>query len=159
MFFLVLWALGLITAIVDMVVNDGGSDLSNISSTLLLHQFVVTFGLLGLIGFYINIAKAKETAEKLGWPGGPFQVKYGFSQVGLGIMGLMAIWFRGPFWLGVIVSMYIYGISGLWSHVNEMKRKNNMKDISSISNIIMDILYQAFITVLSLLAGGIWVFS
>ena len=52
--------------------------------------------------------------------------------------------------------MYIYGISGLWSHWNVMKM-NKKADADSIANIIMDIAYQTFITVLSIVIGGIWV--
>ncbi|MCK4258171.1 MAG: hypothetical protein KAX49_04290 [Halanaerobiales bacterium] len=156
MWFLLLWVMGIISAGVDFCITGFPKDVSQICSTLLLHQFVVTFGLVGLIGFIVNIWKADETAKSLGWPGGPFQRKYGWSQIGLGVMGIMAIWFRGGFWLGVIVSMYIYGISGFFSHINVM-RMNNKVDADSIGNLIMDVLYQGFITVLSVLATGIWV--
>lgn len=156
MFFLVLWVLGIITAIVDLYLKGFPSDSSQICSVLLLHQFVVTFGLLGITGLLSNMIFAKKNAEMIGWPGGPFQVKYGFSQLGLGIMGVMCIWFRDGFWLGTIVSMYIYGISGFWSHWNVM-RMNKKADADSIANIVMDIAYQTFITVLSIKIGGIWV--
>lgn len=68
----------------------------------------------------------------------------------------MAIWFQGNFWVGVLVTMYIYGLSGLWSHTYVMI-KNRKADGDSIGNLIMDVVYQTFITVLSVLAGGIWV--
>ncbi len=156
MWFLVLWLLGIISGVVHLYSLGFPNDWSEISRVLLLHQFIVTFGLVGLIGCIINIFRADQTAKQLGWPGGPFQVKYGFSQVGLGVMGIMAIWFKGPFWIGVLVTMYIYGLSGLWSHTYEMV-KNRKADGISIGNIIMDIFYQAFITALSIWAGGIWV--
>ncbi|MDO3410501.1 hypothetical protein QWJ34_12085 [Saccharibacillus sp. CPCC 101409] len=156
MWFLALWALGIISGIVHLYILGFPGALSEISRVLLLHQFVVTFGLVGIIGFIVNVAQADKTAKMLGWPGGPFQFKYGFSQVGLGIMGIMAIWFHGNFWIGVLVSMYIYGLSGLWSHTYVMI-KNGKADADSVSNIIMDIIYQTFITVLSVIAGGIWI--
>lgn len=156
MFFMVLWVLGIITAVVELFLKGFPSDLSQICTVLLLHQFVVTFGSLGITGLISNMILAKKNAESLGWPGGPFQVKYGFSQLGLGFMGVMCIWFRGGFWLGTIVGMYIYGISGLWSHWNVMKM-NNKADAESIANIIMDIAYQTFITLLSLQISGVWV--
>ncbi len=156
MFFLVLWILGIITAVVDLYMKGFPSDISQICTVLLLHQFVVTFGSLGITGLLSNMIFAKQNAKAVGWPGGPFQIKYGFSQLGLGAMGVMCIWFRGGFWLGTIVGMYIYGISGLWSHWNVM-RMNNKADADSIANIIMDIAYQTFITVLAIKIGGIWV--
>ncbi|MDQ0191715.1 DUF6790 family protein [Paenibacillus wynnii] len=156
MWFLALWLLGIISGLVHLYTLGFPNNVSDISTILLLHQFVVTFGLVGVIGYVVNIARADETAKMLGWPGGPFQVKYGFSQVGLGVMGILAIWFQGTFWVGVLVTMYIYGLSGLWSHTHVMI-KNKKLDADSISNLIMDVVYQTFITVLSILAGGIWV--
>lgn len=158
MAFLALWAFGIISALIHFFITGFPDNASEISTTLLLHQFVVTFGMLGIIGVIVNIFLADKTAKKLGWPGGQFQIKYGFSQFGIGLMGVMAIWFGGTFWLGVLVNMYIYGLSGLWSHTKVMI-DNKKADADSVGNIIMDIAYQAFITILSVLAGGIWVVS
>lgn len=155
MWFLLLWGLGIISAIVQFLIIGFPGSLSEISYVLLLHQFIVTFGLLGILGMCVNIIYADNTARKLGWPGGLFQIKYGFSQFGMGVMGVMAIWFHGAFWVGTLVTMYVYGLSGLWSHTYIMI-KNKKIDVDSICNITMDILYQAFITILSILAGGIW---
>lgn len=155
MIFLLFWVIGIITGVVNLYMKGFPSDMSQICSVLLLHQFVVTFGILGITGLFSNMIFAKQNAKALGWPGGPFQVKYGFSQLGLGVMGVMCIWFRGGFWLGTLCTMYIYGISGLWSHYNVMKM-NGKADAESIANIIMDIAYQAFLTILSVKVGGVW---
>lgn len=157
MWFLLLWGMGLVGAFVDFFIHGMPKTTAEICNVLLLYQFVITFGLVGVIGFIVNIAIADRTAKSLGWPGGPFQIKYGFSQLGLGVMGVMAIWFHGNFWVGVLVTMYIYGLSGLWSHT-QLMIENKKWDAGNVSNIIMDIVYQAFITALSLLAGGIWQF-
>jgi len=153
--FLLLWGMGIVSALVQFFIKGFPKELSGICNVLLLHQFVVTFGAVGVVGAISNIFMADKNAKQLGWPGGPFQVKYGFSQIGVGVMGIMAIWFRGPFWIGVLVTMYIYGISGFWSHINVMVM-NKKIDADSIGNLIMDVLYQTFITVLSILATGIW---
>jgi hypothetical protein len=130
--------------------------MSEISNILLLHQFVVTFGLVGVVGLLTNLCYADKFAEREGWPGGPFQIKYAFTQLCLGAMGIMAIWFRGPFWAATIVNMYIFGISGFWTHIHEMV-KNKKPDANNVGNIIMNFFYQSFLTILSILAGGIWV--
>lgn len=155
MFILVLIAAGIVTGGIQLAMGNGFGDVSVVCSTLLLHQFVVTFGLLGIIGTITNIIKAEDNAKALGWPGGPFQIKYGFSQLGLGVMGVMCIWFRGGFWLGTLVSMYIYGVSGLWSHIAEMKRQGKAT-VNDVGNLIIDVIYQIMLTVLSVYAGGIW---
>lgn len=155
MFILVLIAAGIVTGGIQLAMGNGFGDISVVCSTLLLHKFVVTFGLLGIIGTITNIIKAEDNAKALGWPGGPFQIKYGFSQLGLGVMGVMCIWFRGGFWLGTLVSMYIYGVSGLWSHIAEMKRQGKAT-VNDVGNLIIDVIYQIMLTVLSVYAGGIW---
>ena len=154
MFILVLIAAGFVTGFIHLIVIGGFGDLSTISYYLLLHQYVVTFGLLGIIGLITNIIKADENAQSLGWPGGPFQIKYGFSQLGLGIMGVLCIWFKEGFWLGTLINMYIYGVSGLWSHVAEMKRLGKTTK-NDIGNIIIDIIYQIILTVLYIYASKI----
>ena len=155
MFILVLIAAGIVTGGIQLAMGNGFGDISVVCSTLLLHQFVVTFGLLGIIGTITNIIKAEDNAKALGWPRGPFQIKYGFSQLGLGVMGVMCIWFRGGFWLGTLVSMYIYGVSSLWSHIAEMKRQGKAT-VNDVGNLIIDVIYQIMLTVLSVYAGGIW---
>lgn len=155
MFIILIIALGVVTGLIQLYAMNSFGDVSLVCEVLLLHQFVVTFGLIGIIGLFTNIIFADKNAESLGWPGGPFQVKYGFSQVGLGVMGIMCIWFKGGFWLGTLVSMYIYGVSGLWSHISEMKRKGCIT-VNDVGNIIIDILHQASLTLLSIYAGGIW---
>ncbi|HCC36036.1 MAG TPA: hypothetical protein DEQ02_10600 [Ruminococcaceae bacterium] len=152
---MLLWIVAIISAVVHLALTGWG-DPAHICEILLTHQFVVTFGLVGIIGAVVNIAKADKTAKKLGWPGGPFQVKYGFSQICLGIMGIMCIWFHGTFWLGAMVVMYMYGISGLWSHTALMLKAKKILPYE-VGNIIMDLAYQAFITVLSVICGGVWV--
>ena len=95
MFIIVLIAAGMLTGMIQLAMTQGFGNISTVCSTLLLHQFVVTFGLIGVIGTITNIIKAEDNAKVLGWPGGPFQIKYGFSQLGLGVMGIMCIWFQG----------------------------------------------------------------
>ncbi len=155
MFILVLIFAGFVTGAIHLVVIGGLREMTTICYVLLLHQYVVTFGLLGIIGMITNIIRAEENAKSLGWPGGPFQIKYGFSQLGLGVMGVLCIWLKEGFWLGTLVSMYIYGVSGLWSHFAEMKRQG-MATKNDVGNIIIDVIYQILLTVLYIYARKTW---
>lgn len=154
MWILALIGMGILTALINLFVVGFDIGTAGICEIFVLHQYAVTSGLLGIIGFYINVIKADDTAKSLGWPGGPFQVKYGFSQLGVGIMGVLSIWFRGPFWIGTLVTLYIYGISGLWSHTAEMKRKK--VNAIDVGNIIFDIIYHAALTVLLFQIPSVW---
>lgn len=158
MFFLVLWGLGLLASGLHFLFFGVPETLAEISSVILLDQFIFTFGSLGIIGIIINVFFAEKTSTMLGWPGGPYQIKYGFSQLGIGLMGVLAIWMRGPFWAATLINMYIYGLSGFWTHTQEML-ENGKADASNVGNIIMNFFYQLFITLLSIFAGGIWIFN
>lgn len=154
MFFLVLWAFGLIASYCGLFSFSMFGNL-NIYQQFLLGQFAVTFVSVGIIGVIVNIIYADKMSKKLGWPGGPFQIKYGFSQFGLGLIGLLSIWYQGQFWVATLVTMYVYGLSGLWSHASLLYTDSRL-DVGHLLNIIMDVSYQLFITYLSVLAGHIW---
>ena len=154
MWILALIGTGVLTALIHLAVLGWNIGTAGICEVFLLHQFAVTSGLIGVLGFYINVIKADETAKKLNWPGGPFQGKYGFSQLGVGVMGVLTIFIHGSFWIGALVTLYIYGISGLWSHVAQMKRtKVNAIDIW---NLILDVIYHAVLTILLLQIPSVW---
>jgi len=146
---------GVASALVHLAITGFDVSASVICSVFLLHQFVVTSGLIGVLGFYINVCIAKRTAENLGWPGGPFQIKYGFAQLGVGVMGVLSIWLRGTFWAGTLITLYIYGASGLWTHTAELIRQKRADKIE-IANIILDVIYHITLTVLSLYVPGVW---
>lgn len=153
---------GLVTAVIQLAIEGFPGDIADISRVLLLHQFAVTHGILAVLGFYINVIIPDKTAAQLKWPSGPFQVKYGFAQLGLGVMGVMSIWFTGNFWVGTLVTLYIYGLSGLWTHTQEVlkKRKETGRtDKVEVANIILDVVYHLALTWLSLQIPGVWSLS
>ena len=98
MWILLFIGLGVITGLVQLALAGFPSDIPTIMHTLLLHQFAVTHGVLAVIGFFINVITPRRTAEKLGWATSPYQIKYGFQQLGLGVIGVLTVWFQGNFW-------------------------------------------------------------
>ena len=53
-----------------------------------------------------------QAAASIGWaPGSPFQYEVGIADLGLGVVGLMCIWYRGGFWLasGIALSIFSFG--------------------------------------------------
>ncbi|GAA1848861.1 DUF6790 family protein [Myceligenerans crystallogenes] len=153
---------GILTALVHLWILGFPADEAKIMHTLLLHQFVVSHGFIAVGGFIINVLYPERTAAKLGWPGGPFQVKYGFAQFGLGVMGVLAIWFQGNFWVGVLVTLYIYGLSGLWTHTQEVvRRRRETGEWARIEifNLVLDVIYHLVLTWMSLQIPGVWSFQ
>lgn len=155
MWFCLLWVLGLISAFVHVSVAGFPQSVSKVCEIVLLHQFVVTFGLIGIIGVLVDIVFPDFSSKRTGWQGGPYQTKYGFTQVLVGTMGVMAIWFRGNFWIAVLITIYVYIMSGIWTHVQEMI-KSGKSDVNNTSNLIIAIVYATFITIVSVLTRVVW---
>lgn len=150
---------GLITSVVQLALQGFPDDHVVVLKTLLLGQFAVSHGIIAVLGFIINVLIPEKTAAQLGWPSGPFQIKYGFAQLGLGVIGVMAIWFQGNFWAATLVTLYIYGLSGLWTHTQEIWRKRRRTgkiDWTEFSNIVLDVVYHVVLTVMSLHIPGVW---
>lgn len=150
MWFLLLWGIGVLTSIIYFLVFGLPLNVKEIYRILLLHQFVVTFGLLGIIGFIESVICGNKIAKMIGWPGGPYQTKYGFFQLCLGVTGVMTLWVDGTFWLAVLTNMYIFGISGFWTHIAEMINHKRF-DRMHMANIIVNACYQLFLTTLYVL--------
>ncbi|WP_125774082.1 DUF6790 family protein [Antribacter gilvus] len=162
MWIVVIIGIGLLTAFAQLAVQGFPADSVEVMRAVLLHQFAVSHGIIAVGGFIINVLYPKRTAAQLGWPSGPFQVKYGFAQLGLGVMGVMSIWFQGNFWVGTLVTLYIYGLSGLWTHTQEIVRKRReggKTDWVEVSNIVLDVVYHVVLTWMSLQIPGIWSFE
>lgn len=159
MWIVVIIGMGVLTAVAQLGLQGFSADTTEVLSTLLLHQFVVSHGIIAVGGFVINVLRPEETAANLGWPSGPFQIKYGFAQVGLGVMGVLSIWLRGNFWAGTLVTLYVYGLSGLWTHTQEVLRKRQAgggTDWVEVGNIVLDVIYHLALTWMSLQIPGVW---
>ncbi|THV24617.1 DUF6790 family protein [Glycomyces paridis] len=159
MWILAIIGIGVVTAVVQLAIQGFSADSAETMKVFLLHQFAVSHGIIAVGGFIMNVLYPKKTADQLGWATSPFQVKYGFAQVGLGVMGVLSIWFQGNFWVGTLVTLYIYGLSGLWTHTQEIMRKrkeDGKTDWVETSNIVLDVVYHLVLTWMSLQIPGIW---
>ena len=159
MWIVVIIGIGVLTAVGQLAIQGFPADHILVLKTFLLHQFVVTHGIVAVGGFIINVITPEKTAAKLGWPGGLFQVKYGFSQLGLGVMGALSIWFQGNFWAATMVTLYVYGVSGLWTHRLEVVRKRRLEgrtDMVELGNMVLDVVYHGVLTWMSLQIPGVW---
>jgi hypothetical protein len=79
---------------------------------VLLYLLVVGAGAAGVLAFVSHAFFAAGTAASIGWPAGsPFQFEVAVADLSYGVLGLMCIRWRGPFWLatGVATSIAFLG--------------------------------------------------
>ena len=75
---------------------------------LLLYQLVFNLGCLGLLSFIGLTFMPQRAADELGWTICLFQQELANVNLGYGVVGFLAIWFRGLFWTATVISASIW---------------------------------------------------
>lgn len=79
-----------------------------------------TVGLIGGIGFVGHVFFANQTAKMIGWsPGSPFQFEVGFHDGAWAMLGILAIWLRGKFWLATALGWSFFMLGAAYGHVHQ----------------------------------------
>lgn len=111
----------LIVALAHIVLWGGG-----VAESLLLWLLVIKIGLGGIWTFMGHYFKSDEVAAYIGWPAGnPFQHEVAFTNLALGVCGLLCFFFRGEFWLATIVFATIFLVGAFSVHVKDQQASGN----------------------------------
>lgn len=90
-------------------------DAETISETFLQYALFLNIGCAFVVGFAGQLLYGQEIARCVGWPASPFQYELGFSELALGVMGLLSALFDYQFWLATIIcaSIWLWGTAGV----------------------------------------------
>jgi hypothetical protein len=132
--FLVRWAIGglaFTTALPLLALGhargDGSlHDRAHVVRLLLLYLLVLGMGVGGLWGFVGHFLMSDAVAVSIGWrPGSPFQHELAFYHLGLGVLGVLALWIRDRLWLavGLLSGIFLYGAG--WVHLTDYLTRGN----------------------------------
>lgn len=92
----------------------------------LLYLLVLGVGVGSLLGYYAHIFRGPETAQYIGWPANnPFQMEVGYSNLMLGILGILCFWFRGGFWLATALGASIWFLADAYGHIRDIQLHGN----------------------------------
>jgi Family of unknown function (DUF6790) len=92
----------------------------------LLYLLVIGAGVSGIIAFVGHAFYADATARSIGWqPGSPFQFEIAFANLSLGVLGLMCIRVRGPFWLATGLATSILFLGCNYGHLYQALVNHN----------------------------------
>jgi len=114
---------------------------TGIPEAFLLAFIVSNVGLQGIFAFLGHFFKSDEVARGIGWPeGNPFQKEIAFTNLSLGILGILCIWFRGNFWLATIISrsVFTWGAAGI--HFEDIKKRKNVNILNAGPVLYFDLL-------------------
>ena len=99
-----------------------------IAETLLLWILVIKIGLWGMVAFCAHYFNSDKIAEHIGWPpGNPFQKEVAFTNLAIGVCGVLCYYFRDGFWLATIVFASIFLLGAFSVHVHEQKTSCNKR--------------------------------
>ena len=93
--------------------------------TYAAYLIVYVYGVGGLWGFVGHFFLSDSVAASIGWdPGSPFQLELAFYHLAFGIMGALAIWLRGFYWVALAVGKATFLYGAAFIHIKDLLRGN-----------------------------------
>lgn len=100
-------------------------DSSHLPHLLLQYMLLLPVGLMGSFFALGHLYNSKYVAQHIGWPtGNPFQIELGYANLAIAVLGLLALWIQGSFWLATIVAVSIFYWGAFSVHLAEKRRGN-----------------------------------
>ncbi len=95
----------------------------------LVWWLVVAVGVGGLLGAGAHLFDGPATAEEIGYTrgNGGFQFENAMGDLSIGVAAVMCLWFRGGFWLAVIVVLSIQYLGDAAGHFYYWLAEGNTK--------------------------------
>lgn len=91
---------------------------AKISEVLLSYILLFNVGVMGFLAAFAHIFMGPETAKLIGWePGSPFQFEMGIANLSYGVIGVLAYWIRGNFWVAVVVGWSVLMLGCFLGHI------------------------------------------
>ncbi len=120
--------------------------------TYLLYFIAVIIGFGSIWGFVGHMLLSDSVASSIGWgTGSPFQIELAFYHLGIGIAGLMCIWYRDNLWAGVVIAKSIFLYGAAYVHINDMLVNHNYSPSNTEAVLIGDILFPSLLILLLIL--------
>lgn len=112
---LILFGLAVIFTIIHTMIKHRETSIVEI---FLSYLIFFNIGFMGLIAFCGHIFNPDEIAGLIGWaPGSPFQSEVGAADLAFGVLGVLAIYYRGLFWFATVLSSSIFLLGDFIVHL------------------------------------------
>jgi len=103
----------------------------------------------GLGGFFGHLFISDLVAQSIGWPSGnPFQLEVGFANLGLGVLGIVAMGRRDGFREATVIAVTVFGVGATVVHLIEIIEAGNLapgNTFQNVSNILRPALLIGFL--------------
>jgi hypothetical protein len=126
----------------------------------LVWWLAVAIGLGGIIGGLFHVFDGKEVAEEIGFTRGDggFQFENAMGDIAIGTIAFLCIWFRGNFWLAVLIASSISLWGDAYGHLHqEVANDNHDPDNTGLvlySDVLVPLVGLALYTLMSRAGAG-----
>lgn len=114
---LLLFAISVIIPVFHIIFADKRFSWPNIPEIMIKYSLFFNVGCLFITGFAGQFLYAQEISSCIGWSWSPFQYELAFSELGLGILGLISPIFHKEFWLATIIGAVVWFLGGSAVHL------------------------------------------
>jgi 4-amino-4-deoxy-L-arabinose transferase-like glycosyltransferase len=102
----------------------------------LLYLFGIGVAGSGIGGFFGHVFISDPVAESIGWPtGNPFQLEVGVANLGVGILGIVAMGRRDGFREATVIAVTVLGVGATVVHLVDVIESGNLAPGNTIQNI------------------------
>jgi len=100
---------------------------TSLIETVLVSGLFFNYGLGGAWAFMGHYFRSDQVARFIGWSAGnPFQKEVAFANLSFGIMGVLALFFRGDYLIGAVLGPSIFLLGAGSVHIKEIAKNKNM---------------------------------
>ena len=114
---LVLFSTSLVLPIMHILLAPKRLSIPTIAEMMLKYALFFNVGCLFILGGAGQFLYAREIASCIGWSWSPFQYELAFSELCLGILGLLAPLFYREFWLSTTIAAVVWLMGGTAVHL------------------------------------------
>ncbi len=122
---LIVFGASLLLPFAQMMILDKAIVWRNLAEMLLKYTLFFNVGCLFIMGCAGQFLYAQEISACIGWSWSPFQYELAFSELCLGVLGLLSPIFFREFWLATIVAAIIWLLGGSAVHMYYLMSGND----------------------------------
>jgi hypothetical protein len=146
--FMIFLGLTLIAIVVHLGLMKKPRTLRNVLEIIILYLLVIVFGLGTLLAGLMHVFNGPATAQLIGWPAGsPFQYEVGVADISFGLVCVLALFFRGSYWLAAILANSFFLFGAFIGHVHDLAVSGNAAAYNIGPNIILSDLIMPLVVI------------
>lgn len=140
------YCLAWVISFIMMIKKKTDTRIKRISS-LLRCQLFFAVGCGFLFNFVGHVFMSESVAASIGWISNGFQIELGFVSLGIGISGLLSVFFNDEFWISTTIPVSTFLFGAALMHIKELLQLYNY-NVGNIIPILPDILIPMTIIIL-----------